>query len=193
MVSRSLPKTSVKSTPQLASILEPIWFHFGRVLGAKLAPNRSQSRCTKISTKMITFWIALGSNFHGFWPPFGNQDGAQNPHLGTKIGPRPPKVGVKIGSKPQLGAKMAPRPSQDHFRGLILKDFGLHFGRFFNDFWRILMIIFVVVFFILAPILLPFCIHFYVSSWLPDHTTVCLSSHWSPKAGGGGDSPKALQ
>ena len=33
-------KTSVKSTPQLASILEPIWLHFGRVLGAKLAPNR---------------------------------------------------------------------------------------------------------------------------------------------------------
>ena len=109
-------KTSAKSTPQLASILVPIWLHFGRVLGAKLAPNRSQSRCTKISTKMITFWIALGSNFHGFWPPFGSQDGTQNPHLGAKIGPRPPKVGAKIGSKPQLGAKMAPRPSQDTSR-----------------------------------------------------------------------------
>ena len=40
-------KTAPKSTPQLASILEPIWLHFGRVLGANLARNRSKSRFQK--------------------------------------------------------------------------------------------------------------------------------------------------
>ena len=32
-------KTSVKSTSQQGSILEPTWLHFGKVLGAKLGPS----------------------------------------------------------------------------------------------------------------------------------------------------------
>ena len=35
-------KTSVKSTPQQRSILEPTWLHFGRVLGTKLKPSWHQ-------------------------------------------------------------------------------------------------------------------------------------------------------
>ena len=35
-------KTTLKSRPQLESILEPTWLHFGRVLGAKLGPSWHQ-------------------------------------------------------------------------------------------------------------------------------------------------------
>ena len=43
-------KTSVKSTSQLGSILEPTWLHFGRVLGAKLEP-RSHQIAPKVDLK----------------------------------------------------------------------------------------------------------------------------------------------
>ena len=39
---KSPSKTALKSTPQLASILEPTWLHFGRVWGAKLEPSWHQ-------------------------------------------------------------------------------------------------------------------------------------------------------
>ena len=35
-------KTTVKSTSQLGSILDPTWLHFGRVLEAKLEPRSHQ-------------------------------------------------------------------------------------------------------------------------------------------------------
>ncbi|MEC7567693.1 MAG: hypothetical protein VYA01_01635, partial [Bacteroidota bacterium] len=35
-------KTALKSTLQLAWILEPTWAHFGRVLGAKMGPSWQQ-------------------------------------------------------------------------------------------------------------------------------------------------------
>ena len=147
---------------QLASILGGFWEPSWSQVGTKSLQKSIQ----KDIKKMITFWIALGSNFHGFWPPFGSQDGAQNPHLGAKIGPRPPKVGTKIGSKPQLGAKMAPRPSQDTSRDLfwmILASILDCFLMIFEGFWWSFLLLSS---FILASILLPFCIHFYVSSWL---------------------------
>ena len=65
-------KTALKSTPQLASILEPTWLHFGRVLGAKLEPswNKMAPKVDpKNNEKIITFWIALGSDFLRFWAP----------------------------------------------------------------------------------------------------------------------------
>ena len=34
-----LQKTAPKSMLQLGSILEPTWFHFGRVMGAKMGPS----------------------------------------------------------------------------------------------------------------------------------------------------------
>ena len=39
---KSPSKTARKSTPQLASILEPTCLHFGKVLGAKLEPSWHQ-------------------------------------------------------------------------------------------------------------------------------------------------------
>ena len=35
-------KTPLKSTPQLGSILEPTWLHFGEVLEAKMGPSWHQ-------------------------------------------------------------------------------------------------------------------------------------------------------
>ena len=37
-----LSKTAFKSTPQLASIWEPTWLHFGGVWGSKLGPSWHQ-------------------------------------------------------------------------------------------------------------------------------------------------------
>ena len=42
-------KTALKSTPQLASILEPTWPHFWRVLGSKMRPNRFKNRSSNPS------------------------------------------------------------------------------------------------------------------------------------------------
>ena len=42
-------KTALKSTPQLASILEPTWLHFWRGLGAKMGPNRFKNRSSNPS------------------------------------------------------------------------------------------------------------------------------------------------
>ena len=42
-------KTDLKSTPQLASILGPIWLHFWRGLGAKMGPNRFKNRSSNPS------------------------------------------------------------------------------------------------------------------------------------------------
>ena len=67
-------KTIVKSTSQLGSILEPTWLHFGRVLGAKLEPSWHQIAPKvdpKSDQKMITFWMALETDFDQFWLQLG--------------------------------------------------------------------------------------------------------------------------
>ena len=117
---KMLPRAFQKHFSNQHPNLHRFWNQLGSILGGFWEPSWSQvgtkslqKSIFKSIIKMITFWIALGSNFHGVLPQIGSQDGAQNRHLGTKIGPRPPKVGAKISSKPQLGAKMAPRPSQD--------------------------------------------------------------------------------
>ena len=102
----------------------------------------------------------------GFWsilepkiPPKTPYLGAPNPHLGAKIGPRASKVGAKIGSKPQLGARMAPRPSQDTSRDRfwrILASILDVFLMIFQGFWWSFLLLSL---FVLASILLPFCIH----------------------------------
>ena len=68
-------KTSVKSIPQLASILAPIWLHFGMVLGAKLVPNRSKSRSQKWSKKQSPFRWPLDGFLIDFRLQFGGQMG----------------------------------------------------------------------------------------------------------------------
>ena len=57
---------------QFGSILEPTWLHFGKVLGAKLGPSWHKIAPKvdpKNDQKMITFWIALGTDFNRFWAP----------------------------------------------------------------------------------------------------------------------------
>ena len=68
-------KTSVKSTPQLASILAPIWLHFGMVLGAKLVPKRSKRRSQKWSKKQSPFRWPLDGFLIDFRVQFGGQMG----------------------------------------------------------------------------------------------------------------------
>ena len=64
-----LPKTAFKSMVQFRSILEPTWLHFERILGAKMEPSRHKIAPKvdpKNDQKMITFWIALGTDFNRF-------------------------------------------------------------------------------------------------------------------------------
>ena len=42
-VSKILPKLATKTILQLGSIFNPIWVHFGRILGAKLEPKSDQN------------------------------------------------------------------------------------------------------------------------------------------------------
>ena len=68
----NLQKTGLESTPQLGSILWPTWPHFGRVLGVKMGPSWHKSLqkwLSKSIQKMITFWIALGTDFDRFGAP----------------------------------------------------------------------------------------------------------------------------
>ena len=115
-------KTSLKSTPQLGSIWEPTCLHFGRVWGAKLGQDGTKSlqkSIFKLIKKIITFWIALGIDFYGFWPPTWPPRGGENVWifaLGTLLG----------ASWGDLGAQMAPRPLQNE----ILDDFCPQLARF---------------------------------------------------------------
>ena len=108
-------KTPIKSTPQLGSIWEPTWLHFGRVWGAKLGQDGTKSlqkSIFKSIKKIITFRIALGMDVYRFWPPTWPPRGGENVWifaLGTLLG----------ASWGDLGAKMAPRPFQNE----ILHDF----------------------------------------------------------------------
>ena len=95
-------KTPLKSTLQLTSILEPTWPHFGKVcgakIGAKLVPNRSKNRFSKLSKKTSTFRIAPGTNFERFWAPRW----AQEPPKTFQDSPRPPRGLPKANFRPQI-------------------------------------------------------------------------------------------
>ena len=98
-------KTPLKSTLQLASILEPTWPYFGRVLGAKMGPGWHQISLNidlHIHQKNITFQIALGTDFGRFWAP-------TCPPIGVKTF----IYGPLVRSWSHLGVKTAPRPRQD--------------------------------------------------------------------------------
>ena len=67
-------KTALKSTPQLASILEPTWLHFWRGLGAKMGPNRFKNRSSNPSKNWSHFRSLLGSILADFGPQLGAQN-----------------------------------------------------------------------------------------------------------------------
>ena len=91
-------KTALKSTPQLASILEPTWLHFWTGLGAKMAPNRFKNRSSNQSKNWSHFRSLLGSILADLGPQLGAQNGpgpglleprcAQDPPNWNQNGPR---------------------------------------------------------------------------------------------------------
>ena len=104
-------KTTLISTLQLGSILEPTWLDFGGVWGVKMVP-RCQQIASKIDSKIdqkndqlldrlkIDFWTILGLDLGG---PGGSVGGPS---------------GDFLGSWSSLGAKMSPRAPQDPPRPL---------------------------------------------------------------------------
>ena len=124
-------KTSVKSTPQLASILEPIWLHFGRVLGAKLEP-RSHQIAPQVDPKndqkndhlldgsWDRFWLILAPTWGG---PGGSVGGPSGYFLATFW---------------LLGPSWPPDPPRTPPRGLLgpsKKPLGIDFAFHFEGFW----------------------------------------------------------
>ena len=110
------------------------------------------------------------------------QDAPRRPQDAPKTPPRRPQDVPRCSQDAPRRLQNAPRCPQDSprpFQDASWLDFGPHVGRFFIDFegfWNPTCLI-------LASISLPFCIHFCLSSWLPDHTPVYQSSHWSPMVG----------
>ena len=109
-------KTPLKSRPQLASILEPTWLHFGKVLGAmlgQLGTKSLQKPVHKIIRKMITICVASGSVFGRFWGPTWRPKMAGfRPKWGDAIKHQPFSVGLLLFWF-HLGAKMIPGTLQD--------------------------------------------------------------------------------
>ena len=88
---------------QLGSILEPIWFHFGKVLGAKMGPSWLQMP-SKIDSKNNS------KNYHildGFKTDFGPQLGVWG---GANSVPIPVPFGGLVGSWPILRPRWLPDP-----------------------------------------------------------------------------------
>ena len=121
----------------LELILNRFWLHFGSILGVQMEPSWHQIGSKidlQIDQKMITFWIALGSDFGRFWPPtWPPYGGSQRLGFGALW-----DLGAILGSRcSQELSKTLPRP--------ILLKFGLQVGGFRVPLW-----------WILAPILVDF-------------------------------------
>ena len=129
-------KTALKSTPQLGSILEPTWLHFGRVWGSKMGPSWTKSLQKSIfkSIKKLSLSESLlGPIFIDFGLQNRPQEGAPEitfrhffsswSHLGPKI--------------PQDLPKSPQDPPQEH-PGLpntsILEDFAPQLDGFWHRF-----------------------------------------------------------
>ena len=137
-------KITLKSTPQLGSIWEPTWLHFGRVWGAKLGQDGTKSlqkSIFKLIKKIITFRIALGIDFYRFWPPTWPLRGGENVWifaLGTLLGRPWGQDGPKTPPKRDFG-RFLPwtcsilDPNLLEFRsrlGGYASNFGAHLGWF---------------------------------------------------------------
>ena len=123
----SLRKSTLKSTPQLALILDLTWHHFGRVFGAMLVQVGAKSlskSIQNISKKTMTFWMALGIDFDRSWLQLGGS--SKGP-----VGLRWVSGGGLVGHFSALGAVLEPRWPQDLSktppRGLL--------GSIFKRFW----------------------------------------------------------
>ena len=104
-------KTTLKSTSQLASILQPTWLHFGRVLASKLEPSwdkkppkpdvkTNQKNNRFLEGLWIDFWSILGSMLEG---------------LGRFFCGFFAFFWLLVGSPGQDGSKTSPRRRRDRF------------------------------------------------------------------------------
>ena len=79
-----MSKIALKSTPQLASILEPTWLHFGRVLRAKMEPSWQQI-APKIDLQIDKNYPILDRSWDRFCWTLGPNPppkrGSRNKHL----------------------------------------------------------------------------------------------------------------
>ena len=142
-------KTPLKSTPQLGSILDPTWPHFGRVLGAKMGPSWHQI-APKIDLQINQKNDHLSD---GSWDRFSSILGPKMaPKRGSKLlflvffealgailGPRGPPDPPRPRKSPQDPPQEAPRtPPRGLLRPILgpkLMDLGPQVGRFVFDFW----------------------------------------------------------
>ena len=110
----------------MASILEGLGGHFG----TKMAPRWSKNGFKNQSTKTITFWMALRSNFVGFWLPSWCPRGVTDLYIFDHfwlLGP----------SWPQDPPRPLQEASWDRFWTILasnLVDFGIQLGGFWIDF-----------------------------------------------------------
>ena len=126
-------KTGLKSTPQLVSILEPTWLHFGMVLGVKMGPSWHQI-APKIDLQIDQKNDRiLNPSWHRFWTIL-------DPNLAPKRGPKKSLFEVILALEAVLGPRwpqdpprVLPRPSQ-RVSGTDLEPILDDFGWFWNDF-----------------------------------------------------------
>ena len=112
MCPTSIKKTSLKSIPQLVSILVPTWLHFGRVLGgdgSQVGTKSLQKSIQRMIKKMITFWMALETDFDQFWLQLG----------GVKRGPLEAQFLTFFALGPHLSWSWPPNPPMTPPRSLL--------------------------------------------------------------------------
>ena len=115
---------------QLASIFDPTWLHFGRVLASNLLPTWPQDALKTHSQNHQKTDHILNRLWNDFWWVLASMLG----HFGCQ-------VGTIFGRFLALGANLGQDAAQSRPRGPpgpILDDFKSLFGRFWNPTWWIL-------------------------------------------------------
>ena len=108
---------------QLASILGGFWKPSWNQVGNKSLQKSIQ----KVIQKMITFWIALGTDFDGFWSHLGGLWGGESSHYSHLF----------LVSWCLLGPRCPPDPSktlQESSRDLFWEVLAPNLVDFFNNF-----------------------------------------------------------
>ena len=133
-------KITFKFTSQLTCILDPNGLHFGRVGGSFWHQNGTKlvkKSIQKSIKKMLTFWMALRSNFVWFWLPSWCPRGVTDLYIFNHfwvLGP----------SWPQDPPRPLQEASWDRFWTILasnLVDFGLQLGGFWMNFKRIIRLL----------------------------------------------------
>ena len=131
-----MPTSIKKQLSNQHSNLDRFWSQLGLIVGGfggsrwgqvgtKSLPNRSSNQ----STKMITFWIALGGDFAPFWAPTLPPRGGPRNHFSMFLG-------LLRQSWCQNGPKTSPRPPKSP-QGPSKRPPKIDFGTQINGFWTL--------------------------------------------------------